>query len=334
MARGAVTGITIQGDAQRMVLYILKRLLSAIPTILIIIAVSFFMMRIAPGGPFTSDRNVTPAIEANLNAKYNLDDPLIVQFGKYLGNVLQGDFGPSFKYQDFTVTQLLLDGLPVSATLGILSLSLAVFVGSILGVIAALRQNGAVDYTVMGIAMAGITIPNFVTAPLMTLLFAVWNDWLPTSGWVGWGGIAEQGFGTFAKSLVLPVITLALPQIAIISRLMRGSMIEVLRSNFIRTARAKGLTPSQIVRKHAMRAAALPLVSYLGPALAALLSGSLVIERIYSLPGIGQYFVTGALNRDYTLVMGVVIVYASLIVLLNLIADVVLAFLDPKVKLT
>ncbi|MGV6802163.1 MAG: ABC transporter permease [bacterium] len=317
-----------------MALYIIKRLLSAIPTLLIIVAVSFFMMRIAPGGPFTSDRNVTPAIEANLNAKYNLDDPLPIQFVKYLGDVLQGDFGPSFKYQDFTVTQLLLDGLPVSATLGIISLTVAVFFGSLLGVIAALRQNGTTDYVVMAVAMAGITIPNFVTAPLMTLLFAVWNDWLPTSGWIGWSGIAEQGFDEFAKSLVLPVLTLALPQIAIISRLMRGSMIEVLRSNFIRTARAKGLSGVQIVRKHAMRAAALPLVSYLGPALAALLSGSLVIERIYSLPGIGQYFVTGALNRDYTMVMGVVIVYATLIVILNLIADIILAILDPKVNLT
>ncbi|MCI5046570.1 MAG: ABC transporter permease subunit [Aquisalinus sp.] len=317
-----------------MVLYALKRLLSAIPTLLIIIAVAFFMMRLAPGGPFTSERNVPPAIEANLNAKYNLDDPLPIQFFKYLGNVLQGDFGPSFVNRDFSVTELVLQGLPVSITVGLSALMLAISVGSILGVLAALRQNKATDYTVMTIAMAGITIPNFVTAPVMTLIFAVWNDWLPTSGWIGWSGIEEQGLDAFFRSLILPVITLALPQIAIISRLMRGSMIEVLRSNFIRTARAKGLSPIKIVTRHALRAASLPLISYLGPATAALLSGSLVIEKIFTLPGIGQYFVTGALNRDYTLVMGVVIIYATLIVVLNLLADLVLAALDPKVRLT
>ena len=208
------------------------------------------------------------------------------------------------------------------------------FLGSILGVIAALNQNKSGDYTIMSVAMAGITIPNFVTAPLMILLFAVWNNWLPTSGWVGWSAIEQDGFGTFARSLILPVITLALPQIAIIARLMRGSMIEIMRSNFIRTARAKGLSPTAIVRRHALRAAALPLISYLGPATAALLSGSLVIERIFTLPGVGKYFVDGALARDYTLVMGVVILYATLIVMLNLLADIVLALLDPKVKLT
>lgn len=317
-----------------MVLYTLKRLLSAIPTLLIIIAVSFFMMRMAPGGPFTSERNVTPAIEANLNAKYNLDDPLPVQFVKYLGNVLQGDFGPSFVNRDFSVSELILLGLPVSITLGLLSLLLAVCVGSFLGVLAALNQNKSADYSVMTVAMAGITIPNFVTAPVLVLIFAVWNDWLPTSGWVGWSGIERQGLGAFMQSLILPVITLALPQIAIISRLMRGSMIEVMRSNFIRTAKAKGLSPVMIVRRHALRAAILPLVSYLGPATAALISGSLVIEKIFTLPGIGQYFVNGAIGRDYTLVLGVVILYATLIVLLNLLADLVLAVLDPKVKLT
>ena len=317
-----------------MVLYTLKRLLSAIPTLFIIIAVSFFMMRLAPGGPFTSERNVTPAIEANLNAKYNLDDPLPVQFFKYLGDLLQGDFGPSFVNRDFSVSELILLGLPVSITLGLSALILAISVGSFLGVTAALNQNKAADYSVMTVAMAGITIPNFVTAPVLVLLFAVWNDWLPTSGWVGWSGIERQGLGTFFQSLILPVITLALPQIAIISRLMRGSMIEVMRSNFIRTARAKGLSPGMIVRRHALRAAILPLISYLGPATAALISGSLVIEKIFTLPGIGQYFVNGAIGRDYTLVMGVVILYATLIVVLNLIADLVLAMLDPKVKLT
>jgi oligopeptide transport system permease protein len=317
-----------------MLLYTLKRLLSAIPTLLVVIAVAFFMMRLAPGGPFTSDRSLPPAIEANIAARYNLDQPLPMQFLTYLGNVLQGDFGPSYKIRDFTVTELILQGLPVSATIGLSSLILAIFLGSFLGVLAALRQNGAADYAVMGVALAGITIPNFVTAPLLTLLFAVWNDWLPTSGWVGWSAIEQQGLGVFLKSLILPIITLALPQIAIISRLMRGSMIEVMRSNYIRTARAKGLSAWQIVRGHALRAAAIPLVSYLGPATAALLSGSLVIEKIFNLPGIGRYFVEGAISRDYTLVMGVVILYATLIVLLNLVADLMLAVLDPKVKLS
>ncbi len=317
-----------------MLLYTLKRLLSAIPTLLVVVAVSFFMMRIAPGGPFTSDRNLPPAIEANIAARYHLDDPLPVQFLRYLGDVVQGDFGPSYKIRDFTVTELILQGLPVSATIGLSSLILAIFIGSFLGILAALRQNGTSDYAVMVIALAGITIPNFVTAPLLTLLFAVWNNWLPTSGWVGWSAIEAQGLGTFLKSLILPILTLALPQIAIISRLMRGSMIEVMRSNYIRTARAKGLSSAQIVRRHALRAAAIPLVSYLGPATAALLSGSLVIEKIFNLPGIGRYFVEGAISRDYTLVMGVVILYATLIVLLNLVADLVLAVLDPKVKLS
>jgi len=306
-----------------MLAYVLKRLASAIPTLLAVVAVAFFMMRIAPGGPFTTDRNLIPEIEENLRAKYGLDQPLPVQFLTYLGDVLQGDFGPSFKYKDFTVTELIVDGAPVSFTIGASALVLAVLVGSSLGAFAALRQNRPGDYGVMAVAMAGICIPSFVTAPLLTLLFGVYLGWLPVAGW---GGGAPS-------HLILPVLTLALPQIAIISRLMRGSMIEVLRSNFIRTARAKGLSSFEIVRRHAMRAAVLPLVSYLGPACAALLTGSLVVEKIFGLPGIGRYFVIGAENRDYTLVMGVVILYASLIVVLNLLADIAYAFLDPKVRL-
>ena len=312
-----------------MFLYALKRLGSAIPTLLIITAVAFFMMRLAPGGPFTSERSLPPAIEANLNARYNLDDPLPLQYVKYLGNVLRGDFGPSFVNRDMSVSELIMAGLPVSLTIGITALALAVLLGSLLGVLAALRQNQVTDYAVMTVAMAGICIPNFVVAPLLTLVFAVWQDWLPTSGWV-----ERQGSVVFLKSLILPVVALALPQIAIISRLMRGSMVEVMRSNFIRTAKAKGLSSGQIVRKHALRASILPLISYLGPATAALLTGSLVIEKIFGLPGIGQYFVSGATNRDYTLVMGVVILYATLIVVLNLVADLVIAMLDPKVKLS
>lgn len=306
-----------------MVAFVIRRLASAIPTLLVVVAVAFFMMRIAPGGPFTTDRNLIPEIEENLRAKYGLDDPLPVQFVSYLGDVLQGDFGPSFKYKDFTVSQLIADGAPVSFTLGASALLLAIGVGGVLGTFAALHQNKPGDYGVMAVAMAGICVPTFVTAPLLTLLFGVSLGWLPVAGW-GNGNV---------RHLILPVVTLALPQIAVVARLMRGSMIEVMRANFIRTARAKGLSSTEIVWRHALRAAALPLVSYVGPAAAALLTGSLVVEQIFGLPGVGRYFVIGALNRDYTLVMGVVILYATLIIALNMLADVAYGWLDPKVRL-
>ncbi|MEM6852506.1 MAG: ABC transporter permease subunit, partial [Pseudomonadota bacterium] len=270
-----------------------------------------------------TDRNLIPEIEENLRAKYGLDDPLPVQFVSYLGDVLQGDFGPSFKYKDFTVSQLIADGAPVSFTLGASALLLAIGVGGVLGTFAALHQNKPGDYGVMAVAMAGICVPTFVTAPLLTLLFGVSLGWLPVAGW-GNGDV---------RHLILPVVTLALPQIAVVARLMRGSMIEVMRANFIRTARAKGLSSTEIVWRHALRAAALPLVSYVGPAAAALLTGSLVVEQIFGLPGVGRYFVIGALNRDYTLVMGVVILYATLIIALNMLADVAYGWLDPKVRL-
>ena len=301
---------------------IARRLLAAIPTLFVIIAVAFFMMRLAPGGPFDDQRRVPPEIEANLKKAYNLDSPLPVQFVKYVGGLLRGDFGPSFKNKDFTVAELIGSGLPVSALLGALAIMLAILVGVPLGTLAALKQNSALDHAAMGTAMAGITIPNYVTAPLLTLLFGVVLGVLPVGGWNGGA----------PKNLVLPVVTLALPQIAILSRLMRASMIEVLHSNFIRTARAKGLPWSRVLLRHAMPAALAPLVSYLGPAVAALVTGSLVIETIFGLPGIGRYFVDGALQRDYTLVMGVVVIYASLIIFLNLLADVLYAVLDPRVR--
>ena len=310
-----------------MLSFALKRLLSAIPTMLVIIALAFFMMRIAPGGPFTTDRNLIPEVEANLRAAYGLDKPLYHQFWDYLVGVLQGDFGPSFKYKNFTVTELLLQGAPVSAILGFTSLFVATLVGGLMGTLAALRQNKPSDYGIMATAMAGVCIPNFVAAPMLILLFGVYLGWLPTFGWWSQGTVDLQ-------YLVMPVITLALPQIAVIARLVRGSMIEVLRSNYVRTARAKGLSEHQVVIRHALRAAVLPLASYLGPAAAALLTGSLVVERIFQLPGIGQFFVIGALNRDYTLVMGVVIVYAALIITLNLVADIAYSWLDPKVRLS
>jgi oligopeptide transport system permease protein len=312
-----------------MLAYSIRRVLGAIPTLLIIITLAFFMMRIAPGGPFDGDRRLPPEVEANIAAAYDLDKPLYEQYFIYLGRLLKGDLGPSFRLRDFTVTQLIASGLPVSMRLGLSAITLALLFGTALGVFAALRQNRPGDYSVMAFAMAGITIPTFVTAPLLTLLFGVyglnlfgWEISLPVGGWNN-GAL---------RNMILPVTVLALPQIAIISRLTRGSMIEVLRSNYVRTARAKGLSPWRVVTRHAMRAGLLPLVSYLGPAVAALLTGSLVVEQIFGVPGIGRYFVQGALNRDYTLVLGVIIFYASFIIVLNLVADILYRVLDPRVR--
>ena len=302
--------------------YVTRRILTSIPTLLVIVTVAFFMMRIAPGGPFDRERALPAEIEKNVLAAYDLDQPLVVQYGDYLLGVLRGDFGPSFKYRDFTVAELLWTGFPASLKVGGLAIVLAVLLGIALGTLAALRQNTGIDYAIMATAMTGITIPNFVMAPLLTLIFGVYLSWLPVAGWNGGA----------PRNLVLPVIALALPQIAYIARLTRGSMIEVLHANYIRTARAKGLRERIVVVRHALKGALLPVVSYLGPATAQVVTGSVVIETIFGIPGIGRYFVQGALNRDYTLVMGTVIVLAVLIILLNLIVDLLYGLLDPKVK--
>jgi oligopeptide transport system permease protein len=309
--------------------YALRRVLGAIPTLLVVITLAFFMMRLAPGGPFDSQRHLPPEIERNVEAAYQLDKPIYVQYFTYLTRLAHGDLGPSYKNKDFTVSELIADGLPVSAELGLSAMVLALILGIGLGVMAALRQNQVTDHAVMSVAMIGITIPNFVTAPLLTLLFGVYglrlfgmDISLPVGGWNG-GAL---------RNMILPVVVLALPQIAIIARLVRGSMVEALHSNYVRTARAKGLPGYRIVTRHALQAALLPLVSYLGPAVAALVTGSLIVEQIFGLPGIGRYFVTAALNRDYTLVLGVVIFYAAFIILLNLLADLLYAVLDPRVS--
>jgi oligopeptide transport system permease protein len=302
--------------------YSVRRLLGAIPTLLILIALAFFMIRVAPGGPFDSEKVLLPEIEANLRAAYHLDEPLYQQFGRYLGGLLRGDFGPSFQYRDYDVTELIMAGFPVSLRLGGFAMILALLAGVTAGSIAALRQNTRTDYTVMSVSMTGISIPNFVMAPILILFFAVYLGWLPA------GGLGDGS----PRNLILPVIALALPQIAYISRLTRGSMIEVLRSNFIRTAKAQGLPAWKILIRHALKPALLPVVSYLGPATAAIITGSVVIEQIFSLPGLGRFFVQGALNRDYTLVMGVVVFYGVLIILFNLLVDLAYAWLDPKVK--
>ena len=305
-----------------MLAYALRRLLWSVPTLLVIVTAAFFMMRIAPGGPFDEERQLPPEIERNLLAAYNLDQPLWRQYLDYLGGLLRGDLGPSYRSIDFTVAELIAAGFPASLKVGGSAILIAVVLGVGLGTIAALRQNATTDHVVMGLAMTGIAIPNFVMAPLLTLVFGVMLGVLPVAGWGG-GAL---------RNLVLPVTALALPQVAYIARLTRGSMIEVLGQNYIRTARAKGLREQIVVVRHALRPALLPVISYLGPATAALITGSVVIEKIFGIPGIGRYFVQGALNRDYTVVMGVVIFYAALIMMLNLIVDLAYGLLDPRAK--
>jgi oligopeptide transport system permease protein len=307
-----------------MLRFIGRRLLVAIPTLLLVVTLAFFMMRAAPGGPFDTDRKLSPAIEQNIRAKYGLNRPLGVQYLSYLAGVAHGDLGPSLKYRDKSVLQILKENYPVSLKLGGSAILLAALIGVSLGVLAALRQNRLADYGVMTVAILGVCVPTFVTAPLLVLAFASKLGWLPSAGWNNGAAI----------NMVLPVTVLALPQIAIISRLTRAGMVEVLQSNYVRTARAKGLSEGRIVVRHALRAALLPLVSYLGPACAGLITGSLVVEKIFNLPGLGKFFVISALQRDYTVVMGMVIVYAGLILALNLAADLISAVMDPRVRLS
>ncbi len=301
--------------------YILQRLLGALPTLLVIMTLAFFLIRLAPGGPFDQERSVPPEIAANLERVYHLDQPLPVQYGYYLLNVLQGDFGPSFKYKDHSVSELIATGFPVSLQLGLWAMLVALLIGIPAGMLAALKHNRWQDYTIMTLAMTGITIPNFVMAPLMALLFGVVLHWLPVAGW-------DQGW----QSAVLPVIALAMPQIAYAARLMRANMLETLASPAVRTAYAKGLPLSLILRRHVFKAAFLPLLAWLGPATAAIITGSVVIEQIFGIPGIGRHFVQGALNRDYTLVMGVVVFYGALIISMNLLVDILYGLLDPRVR--
>ncbi|KAF0185995.1 MAG: oligopeptide transport system permease protein [Hyphomonadaceae bacterium] len=306
-----------------MLSFSIKRLLVAIPTMLIIIAMAFFLMRAAPGSPFDSERAMSAEIRQLIIEHYGFDKPLFVQFLDYLKGLFILDLGPSLVYKDQSVAEIIGSGFPVSIVLGFSALTLAIFIGVPLGLTAALNHNQTTDYSIMAIAMAGICIPTFVTGPLLSLVVGVYLGWLPTAG-------LDLGKMTI-DTMLLPVITLSLPQIAIISRLVRASAIEVLNSNFVRTARAKGLPEIAVLTRHALRASILPLVSYIGPACAALITGSVVIENVFQLPGIGRNFVTSALQRDYPVVMAVVVLYASLIIILNLIADLLYAVLDPKV---
>lgn len=305
-----------------MLKFIIRRLLEAIPTLFILITISFFMMRLAPGSPFTGERSLPPEVLANIEEKYHLNDPIWKQYGHYLMQLGQGDFGPSFKYKDYSVNELVSTALPVSAKLGLAAFILAVILGVITGVLAALKQNSKWDYTMMGLSMVGVVIPSFVIAPLLVLIFAIQLHWLPGGGWNG-GQV---------KFMILPMVALSLAYIASIARITRSSMIEVLHSNFIRTVRAKGLPMRHIVLCHALKPALLPVLSYLAPAFVGIITGSMVIETIYGLPGIGQLFVNGALNRDYSLVLSLTILVGALTILFNAIVDVLYAFIDPKIR--
>lgn len=305
-----------------MLRYVFRRLLTAIPTLFVIVTISFFLIRVAPGGPFNQERGLNPVIKANLERQFGLDQPLWMQYLHYLNNLLHGNFGPSYNLPDFTVGELFRVGLPVSIQVGASALILALIVGTIMGIAAALRQNKAADYAVIAAATAGSTIPTFVIAPIYQLIFATTLALVPVATW-GDGALVNK---------IGPIITLALPQIAIVARLMRGSMIEALRSHHIRTARALGLSDWSIIVKHALRGALLPIVSYSGPAAAALLTGSIIVETIFQIPGVGRYFVEAALNRDYTLVMGTVVVIALFTIIFNLIVDILYAAVDPRVR--
>lgn len=302
-----------------MLRYLLGRLLGFPPVLLVIVTGAFFIMRVAPGGPFDMDRALPEAVRVNVEAKYHLDEPLARQYLRYLGDVARGDFGPSFRYPDRTVNELIGLGLPVSLTLGFCALALAVLVGGTAGVLAAVRHNRFVDYLTMSLALGGVSIPNFVLGPLLVLTFALWLGWLPVAGWGTW------------RHLVLPAITLGAIYTAYVARLSRAGMLEVLLQDFIRTARAKGVREALVVTRHALPSAVLPVVSYLGPAAAGALTGSVVVETIFSVPGIGRYFVQSALNRDYTMVLGTVVFYSVLLIVFNLIVDCLYAYLDPRV---
>ena len=304
-----------------MLRFITSRFLQSLLALFLVITATFFMVRFVPGGPFTAEKAVTPEILRNLEAHYGLDKPLGQQYLDYLGSLARGDLGPSFKYPNRTVNEIIADKLPVSAELGAISLAIALVLGVGLGTLAAVRRNTWLDYTASSFGMIGISVPTFVVGPLLVLAFAIHLRWFNASGWF------------FPADRFLPSLVLGLAYAAPISRLTRGGMLEVLHQDFIRTARAKGASELRVVFRHALRGGLLPVGSYLGPAVAGILTGSFVIETIFQIPGIGREFVNSAFNRDYTLVLGTVILYATLIMGLNLLVDIVQAWLNPKVRL-
>lgn len=303
-----------------MLKFILRRLLETVPVLLLVATITFFMLRLAPGGPFDGEKRVAPEIQRQLMAHYGLDKPLLVQLGGYLGNLLKGDLGPSFTSPNRTVNELIRDALPVSMELGFYSLAIALIIGITIGVIASLKPNSWSDYLPSSLAMVGICLPTFVLGPLLILTLALHFELFSASGW------------EHPRDRVLPALTLGGYYAAYVARLTRGGMLDVLTQDFIRTARAKGASGPRVLFKHAMRGGLMPVISFLGPATAGLISGSFVIETIFNIPGLGKFFVTSAFNRDYTMVMGTVLFYATLIILLNMVVDILQVWLNPKLK--
>ncbi|KZK78267.1 Oligopeptide transport system permease protein OppB [Pseudovibrio sp. W64] len=306
-----------------MLSYILRRVAIAIPTLLLLIIISFLLMHAAPGGPFTSERPLPPAVLANIEAKYGLNNPIYVQIVNYIGGIItEFDFGPSFKYKDRSVNDIIAHGFPVTLTYGFLSFAVAVIVGGALGIAAALKQNSWLDYFAVGVSIGAQVLPNFVMAPILVLVFTLWLGWLPGGGW---------NDGQW-NHLILPVIALSTSYMASVARLTRSSMLEVLHTNFIRTAMAKGLPYRVIIFKHALKPALLPVMSYLGPAFVSMITGSVIIDMYFSTGGIGQFYVNSALNRDYAVMMGITILIGGLTILFNLIVDILYAWVDPKIR--
>jgi oligopeptide transport system permease protein len=305
-----------------MLSYVLRRLAGLIPTLIIIITVSFLILRLAPGGPFDQEQALSPAVRANLTRAYGLDQPLGRQYLSYLSHLAQGDFGASLRERDFSVNELIRQGLPVSVTLGAAALLLALLGGIPSGIAAALRHNRATDLALGGLGALGLALPSFVVGPLLALIFALKLHWLPVAGWTAGGG----------RYLILPAVTLALPVAAALMRITRASLLEVLRTPFVRSARARGLGEARVLVRHALPPALLPVVSYLGPAVAFVVTGSLVVETVFGLPGTGRYLVQGAIERDYPLVLGMIIVYAVLTLALNFAVDLLYGWLDPSVR--
>ena len=304
-----------------MISLILRRLGTAIPVLLAVITLTFVMVHSAPGGPFDEEKAVSPEVLVKLNERYNLNEPLVVQYFDYLGNVLQGDFGPSFRYPSRSVTELIFIGLPITFELALYAILFALMLGIIAGVISSLRPNTAYDYVPMTIAMAGICIPSIVLGPSLTLIFGIQLNWLPVTGW-----------GDIPGDKVLPTITLGTAYAAYCARLTRGGMLEILNQDFIRTARAKGLSEFRVVGVHALRGGLTPVIAFLGPAMAGLLAGSFVVETIFGIPGLGRFYVEAAFNRDYTMILGTSIFFSCLIISFNLLSDLVAASLNPKLR--
>ncbi len=300
--------------------FVARRVAGFLPVLFIIVSLSFFIMRLAPGGPFDQDRVLPEQVRANIEARYHLNEPLWAQYVRYLGDMLRGDLGPSFRYPDRSVNELLGLGFPVSLLLGACALAVAICLGGAAGLVSGVRRNSVADYLAMSFALFGVSIPNFVLGPLLMLLFALGLGWVPVAGWGTW------------RHVILPAVTLGTFYAAYVARLTRAGVLEVIGQDFIRTARATGLREATVILRHAVPSAILPVVAYLGPASAAVLTGSVVVETVFGIPGIGRYFVTSALNRDYTMVLGTVVVYSVLLLSFNLAVDILYAYLDPRVQ--